>query len=198
MSPKLLNFLLVLVPVVLYPGYVDPMYNGGQGLVWTPESNIFVLKAKNLQYANALDQISFVNTEVEKLNKDYLSINKDVLEKVGFMLPDSIDSIKIRNEIVSIGNDSGVAISSLSVTEGCKGQILSGLGCYSVSFSVRTHYSVFKLLTENIEKSMRFYIVDSVGIQRRSDNKQDPGSKVAEEDPEMLNINLSLRLYYLK
>ena len=199
MSPKLLNILLVLTPLVLYYGYLDPMYTGAPGFIWTPESSIFALQSRNVQYANSLNQIDLIEQEVGKLYKDYQSIDVDAKTKVSTLLPDTLDPIKLRNEVVSIANRSGVAITGLQVTPDTKIQSKDTKG-YLISFSFKSHYSVAKALMENYEKSMRLYLLDSVAIQRVDKKTTDnsPTQSGPIDDNETLTTAVIFRVYYLK
>ena len=153
-----------------------------------------MLQSQNIQYTNAFDQVSLVEKEIEKINKDYLSVDSKVKDKALLLLPDSVDPIKLRSEVVSIANDAGVAISGLTVTVNGRQQAKE-VGSYLVSFSTRSHYSVFKKMIEGFDKSTRFFVLESVSIQR-PDSKE-AGVAVI-DDGETLNCLVTFRVYYLK
>jgi hypothetical protein len=196
MSPKLLNILLVLIPVALYFAYIDPMYSGQPGLIWTPDDSIVSLQSKNKQYDNALQQVPLVISEIEKLNKDYLAISDEARAKALMLLPDRIDPVKLRNEVTSIGNKSNIAITGLSVAVDGRDDYKE-LGSYAVSFSVKSRYPAFKKFLENYEKSMRLFIPESIIIQK-TDKKQDGAPLDSTEDLDALNIRIVSRVYYIK
>lgn len=193
MSPKLLNFLLVILPVVLYYGYIDPMYNGGTGLIWAPEANIQVLKSVNVQYEDAFKQINDLDREVKKINTNYENLDPAIKDKVAMMLPDSIDPVKLRNEVISIANKSNVAISGLKVTETNKTPS-ANLGVYTVSFSVKSHYPPLKELLAAYERSMRFFVLNNVSIDKWT--KRNESTEV--DDIEMLSSSVAFNVYYLR
>jgi hypothetical protein len=174
------------------------MYNGGQGLVWTPEASVAVLKAKNAQYTDALNAITELDTNMKNLNKDYLSVDDALKSKVSIMLPSEIDPIKLRNEIISIGDKNGVAVTGLGVMANCFGSDFKELGCYRISFNLHSHYSNFKTLIEAMEKSMRLFMVDSVTIRRQDKKESSSKDPLSDNDPEMLDFAVSFRTYYLK
>lgn len=196
MSPKLFNILLVLTPLVLYFGYLSPMYEGVPGFVWTPESNINTLKSQNVQYSNALNQVDFVSKEMDKINKDYNTVDPAIKEKVILLLPDSIDPIKIRNEVVAIANESGVALNGLQVISSAKIQTKE-IGTYTVSFTILAHYPVFKKLIENFEKSTRLFVLDSI-IINHPEKVNDKGAPSGINDNEVLNFVVTYSINYLK
>ncbi len=197
MSPKLLNILLILIPAVLYYGYLDPMYNGTPGLIWTPESGIMKLKSENVQMKNALLQLSFIETEVKKLNDDYKKVDPLVKQKAEMLLPDSIDSIKLRNEVLSIADNSGVAISALIVMPAITGKMDPNLKYYTVSFGIKSRYSVFKKAIESYEKSTRLFILDSVAIVKAKKSDTQVQSSVV-DDSEALDIRVTFKVASLK
>ncbi|MEN9881087.1 MAG: hypothetical protein RLZZ308_270 [Candidatus Parcubacteria bacterium] len=195
MSPKLLNILLVLLPAVLYFGYIDPMYTGDPGLVWTPEKNIRGMQSLNVQYANTLNQVTAIERGAVKLSRDFEGVKEEDKLKMSIMMPDTIDQVKLRNEVITIAANSGVAIDGLKVEKDLKGE--KGLNAYNVSFSMRTQYPTFKTFVENYERSMRFFNIEQLAIQRP---EQDDSSaqKAIIEDTESLNITMSSKVYYMK
>lgn len=194
MSPKLLNILLILIPVVIYFGYIDPFYTGQPGIIWTPETSISGLQAKNVQYFDALHQVELVKSGMEKLSKDYLAIDEVSKEKAIMLLPDSINDVKLRNEVVAVAAKAGIAISGLKVDKNTTQLFSKDLEGYSVSFTMKANYSTFKKFMEMYEKSMRLFILDSVKITK-TERKE---GEITEEEPDMLNISVRSLVYYLK
>lgn len=198
MSPKLLNILLILLPAFLYFGYLNPMYNGVPGFIWSPEFSITALQSQNVQYKDALQQISLIETEIGKINSQYKKITDEEKLRATMLLPDKIDPIKLRNEVVSIANKKGIAISGLQVVNSCQGALDKSLGCYLVTLTVHSRYPVLKELIEAYEKSLRLFVVSNVLISKPT-KKDSQGSAVGqEEDKEALDSNMSFRVYYLK
>lgn len=189
MSPKLFNILLILTPVALYLGYIDPFYNGVPGLIWTPEKNLNILKLENVQHINAISQLDLIKSESEQLLKNYKAIDPKVIEKVNNLLPDSIDPVKLRNDITSIAAESGLALTGLSV--------VSEVDSYKVSFSVRSKYLPFKSFMERYEKSTRMFVLENLSIGRPDESKQNQTNEV-KEDPEILTVKVVSRVYFKK
>lgn len=193
MSPKLLNLLLVILPVVLYFGYIQPYYTGDGGLVWSPETSIRALQSQNVQYINTLAQIGIIKEAGEKLNNDYLSVDKDMIEKIGIMLPDDIDPVKLRNEILQIGASSGIAIENLKIERDIKTEKLYNF--YRVSFEIKAKYANFKSFMEEYEKNKRFFSLEKASINRTIHDETD---KMVKNDDDILNISITSRAYFLK
>ncbi len=193
MSPKLLNILLIVTSAVLYIGYLKPMYTGTPGIVWTPEKSLSALKNENVQYANAINQIELIRREAEKINKEYEAIDKEVVTKAELFLPNAIDPLKLRNDVISIASKSGIAISGLTVTQDTRDSF------YKVSFAMKTRYSLFKNFIQNYEKSTRVFSLSVLTIARFKDeeNKNLTLSEI-EDNEGKLNIRVESRVYYKK
>lgn len=195
MSPKLLNILLVLIPVILYYGVFDPLYTGNQGLIWTPESSIAALQAKSVQYTNTYNLVAKVEKDMKKINNDFVAIPEATTTKVTIMLPDEIDQIRLRNEVISIADTVGVPVSAVKITEDNRVSV-SGVGAYTITFDIKAKYKDAKKLLEAYEKNTRFYNIDTLRIIRF-----DPKGLSAQElllfDKELLQITISYKVYYL-
>lgn len=198
MSPKLFNILLVLTLLVLYFGFLQPMYTGNPGIIWTPENSIPSLKSQNVLYSNTLNQVELVRTSIEKINTDYKNISPELRSKVTVMLPDTIDPIRLRNEVTTIADKAGLALTGLNVTTDPK-NTSKETNSFIVSFSFKGRYPVFKKLMEAFERNLRFYTVESVIIQRqdkKDDSITDPAALA--DDAEKLFISVVFKVYYLK
>jgi hypothetical protein len=195
MSPKLLNILLLILPLVLYYGYIDPAYSGATGLVWTPEASIAVLKSQKAQYENSLTQADLVETEVDKITKAYFLLDKEIKNKVEIMLPDTIDQFKLRNEVMSIANKKGLALSGLKVTLDT-GNKNPKIGGYMITFLVKGDYASIKNLIEAYEKSLRLFLIDDITIS--SSPKKDDKGVIIDENDNTLESTISFKVFYLK
>jgi hypothetical protein len=199
MSPKLLNTLLVLTSAVLYLAFLQPIYTGDTGLIWTPEHSIRELKTNKAMYQNAFNQVDLVVKSTKKINDDYKALIETGLdEQVMIMLPDTIDPIRLRNEVITIGDKAGVALSSVSIAEDRK-DINQNLGAYVVTFNFRGRYPVFKKLVEAFEKNLRLYTVERAAITHlnQKDNEKDR-TLSQEEIAELLDMNITFKVRYLK
>lgn len=189
MSPKILNILLVLLPVVLYFGYLEPTYTGNPGLVFTPAQSIFVLKQQNHEYKNTLTQVEMITEELNKIQKSYNAIPVDVKDRLKLLLPDSIDEIKLRNEMYNMASRAGISADRLSVTKGA--------GFYSVGIDFKARYETFKKVMEVFERSARLLILDSASIKKDEANKDKPDASIV-IDEDLLNVALKFKVHYLK
>ena len=114
MSSKLLSLLLLVITAALYMLVISPVYSG-EGNIWAPSSGISNLKSLNKQYTSTLVQIDTIERGAEALYKDYTNLNPEVLSKMNILLSDSVDQVKLRNEVVTIASRSGLALEELEV-----------------------------------------------------------------------------------
>lgn len=189
MSPKLLNILIVIAPVVLYMTLIKPL-STGVGTFWSPEMSIADLQRVNAQYSAALSNTKVIENGIEAIYKEYTKIDPQILEKNKQMLSEQLDEAKLRNEIVAIASKQGVAIESLEVVKDKRGSKTGDF--YSISFSLRSRYPAFKRLLEEYDKSTRFYHIDSLFISRQ---KVDEDTEVSLSDKDILNIQVKFRVY---
>ncbi len=192
MSPKIFTILLILLPTVLYYGFLDPLYHGTTGIVWTPENSIVALQTQNVGYQNALNQVTEVERGAVKLNNEYLAVSSSTIQKTAIMLPDDIDQLKLVNEVKAIANQSGIALSNVTVVEDAQYKS-KDLVAYKVTFGLKARYPVFKKLMEEYEKNMRFYVTNSITIKRPVD-----GQTTTLLDKDALAMQVSFRVFHLK
>lgn len=196
MSPKLLNILLILIPVILYYGVFNPLYTGNPGLIWAPESSIAALQGANVQYSNTMGLVSEVQRGIKKINDDYKVVEATTTKKIEAMLSDKIDSIKLKKEVIAIAEVVGVAVSSVSVREDARFPV-PGTGSYLVSFSFKARYPTIKALLQAYERNTRFYTIESLAVNRQ-DSKGLSETDIKNNDTEALQVIAEYRVYYLK
>mgnify|MGYP003489994399 FL=1 len=194
MSSKLLSLLLLVITVALYMLVISPVYSG-EGNIWAPSSGISNLKSLNKQYTSTLVQIDTIERGAEALYKDYTNLNPEVLSKMNILLSDSVDQVKLRNEVVTIASRSGLALEELEVKK--ERLPYKGLDVYLVTFSLKARYPVFKRFITDIDKNMRFYNLESIILERQPEREtEDQRSSLTDKD--ILNIQVKFRVYQIK
>ncbi len=184
MSKNLLNLLLIVTVFAMYYLVISPIYTGVGG-VWQPGESIQTLRDMNVQYDETLAQADGLYNQAQTLRAQYANISPDQKEKMEFMVPNSIDKIRLLDEVDGIGRETGLAFDSLAYSEG-SANTSSGLGSAGISFAVKTSYPKFKELMDNFEKSLRLFSIQSVSFSAPS----------KEGDP--VSYQVKLNTYYLK
>lgn len=196
MSPKLLNILLVLIPLVAYYGFFEPLYTGKPGIVWTPESSIRALQSTHVSYINANNLVSEATSGIKKINDNYKAISATTTKKVETMLPDTIDRFKLRNEVLAIADSAGVSITNIIITDDAR-VANKDAKAFLVTFGVKARYADLKKLFQEYEKSTRFYSIDKMAISL-ADSKGLSQQEMLNFDKEALVTTVSYKVYYLK
>ena len=190
----MLTILLILAPAFLWYGFYKPLFEGSTGLGWMPASTLPALQNENVNLQNALDQISSVEKGAKKLNDEYLLITPEVKEKLMIMLPNTIDRVKLINEVKAIAEKSKVFVNGTAMED--TRPVGRNVGAYTVTLTFKARYDVIKKLMENYEKNMRFFVVESVSLKRPENGEGQTGNGVF--DSEALNAGITFKVYYFK
>lgn len=183
MSKNLLSILLIIIPVVLYLLVIKPVYTGVGG-VWQPTQSVKDLSTLNEQYSATLDQAETLASQAMELEKEYQSVSQEDRDKMKIMVPDSIDRVRLLNEVSLMGTRLGFTLNDLSYAEGSS--LAAGRGSATISFTVKTTYPRFKDLMDNFEKSLRLYTIQSVTFS------------APEKEGDLTSYQVKLDTYYIK
>lgn len=161
-------------------------------MIWTPDQSIPQMKAANDSYQAAIDKVDSINSQISEIGKQAGNVKPEIKEKALIMLSDSIDIIKLYNEVINIGSKAGVSVEGLKISPPSQG-LNNRLTSYKVSFSMKASYPVFKKFLELIESNMRFFTVDQITI--KTENKK---SEEIAKDEDLLDFSLVFKVYSLK
>lgn len=157
----------------------------GNGSLWVPEGGgISTLRNMESQYKDASLKATELFEQGNELKLQYNAVDDQVKQKMILMVPLKIDKIRLLSEIDNIANQSGIALSNVSVNETSSSDKLKG--SYEVSFSVKTNYTDFKKFMRNYENSLRLFTLESVNFN------------APEKIDEPINFKVLLKTYYLK
>ena len=183
MSKSLLKLLLAVGSFAIYYIIIDPLYTG-VGSVWQPEQSVQNLRNLNSQYEETLSQANSLYNQAENLRTQYSGISDDAKQKMKLMVPDSVDPVRLLNEVNNIANQSGLALRDLGYIS--NPPTIGNYGMYTVSFTVKTTYSKFKDLMRNYETSLRLFTVKNVSFS------------IPQKDESLIDFQVKLETYYLK
>ncbi|MEZ0208848.1 MAG: type 4a pilus biogenesis protein PilO [Candidatus Paceibacterota bacterium] len=185
MSKNLLNLLLIVTAFAVYYLVINPLYTG-VGSVWQPSSSIKSLKDMNVQYDTTLAQADGLYNQAQTLKAQYTNISPTQKEKMELMVPNSIDKIRLLDEVQGVGKERGLYLENLSYSEGGTNIGALTLGSVGVSFTVKTSYPKFKELMDDFEKSLRLFSIQSVSFSS------------PEKEGDLFLFQVKLITYYLK
>jgi hypothetical protein len=161
MSKSLLNLLLIVTIAAAYYLVINPLYTGSGG-VWQPAQSVQSLRELDTQYDVTLAQADTLYSEAQTLQAQYANVSDDQKQKMSVMVPDSVDKIRLLDEVSGIAAQAGLTFENLAYSEGTVAP--SGLGSAGISFTVKTTYPKFKELMDDFEKSLRLYSIQSVSF----------------------------------
>ena len=172
--PPLLAFV---VSLLIFFGYVSPTYSG----------SITDLKAAIEREQSALDEADrFTAKQSELVEKEHAMSEADV-ERLGKMLPDFVDNVRVIIDLTTHMKNSNVLLTSINVPPPSpleEGAVSAPVGQLDFTLSVRGTYDSFMDFLVGIERSLRLLDVVKINIT---------GS-----DTGVYTYDLTLRLYWLR
>ncbi len=179
MIRSIIPILLIVIAVGLFFGYIDPTYQ-----------NIKKLSVEEDRFNEALNQSKELQSIRNALLSKYNTFSQLDLERLGKMLPDNVDNVRLILDIDSIASKynmrtrnvtvSGVSLEDTNVI----GANQSVVGSVVLSFSVVASYDNFIRFIKDLEQSLR--IVDVMGLSFNA------------TDGDAFNFNISIKTYWLK
>ena len=162
---------------------IKPLYTGMGGIM-QPEKSVKDLMKLNAQYDEAISKAESIMDQSKSLKSQYERVSDEEKKKMTIMVPDSIDKVRLLNEVLGLARDAGFLLSDLSYSD--LGVLPGGKSGAAISFSVKTTYPRFKSLMKNFEESMRLYSIDSVTFS------------APEKESDLTSYQVRLQTYYLK
>ncbi len=165
----------------LFFSYIDPAY--------TKTSE---LKETQTEYDNALTKSKELREIRQQLLTRYNTFTEVDVERLGKLLPDNVDNVRLIMEINQIAVKNGCMIRSVDVNteinEGDKigdlGPNLDGHGSIGLTFSVEAKYDDFVSFMDDLGNSLRIVDVINYTLKTSLDN--------------VYKHNMSIKTYWLK
>lgn len=152
--------LLIILSATLFYGYIDPTY-----------ADIRRLQSTQEEYVAAVESAKKVEEIRDSLVAKYNSFASEDLSRLEKMVPENIDHIRLVAEIDALGQEYGISIRSVQITEERgvvpeEGSIVSAPTAEErslrLSFVFDTDYASFVKFMADIEKNLR--IIDPASI----------------------------------
>ncbi len=171
--------ILIIAAVGLFFGYTDSKY-----------TDIKALQVTQAGYDNALSNSQNIVSRRKDLGeKKYNNIKPEDKNKILTLLPDSVDNVKLINDIDQLAKDRGMILEGIKINEGDSAKDTS-LGpdkklykSIGLSFSVSASYDQFIDFLVQLEKSIRIVDVTSLTLKTGTVSN---------------NYNVSIKTYWLK
>lgn len=181
MSKGLLKTFLLLATFSVYYLVMKPLYTGAGGVI-QPEQSIVTLQNLNKQHDDTLSQAESLVKKARDLQQNYNNISDKDKQDMSVMVPDSMDQIRLLNEVRNLGQDAGFDLANLTYANGT---ISNSRSSASISFAVKTTYPRFKELMANFEKSKRLYSIQDISFTS------------PDKEGDLIMFNVKLVTYYL-
>jgi len=182
----LLPVLFLIIAGSIFFWYINPVYSAVQSLV-----------AQESQYDQALSKARELQDVRDQLLARYNTFSQTDLDRLGKLVPDSIDNVRLTLDLDSMASKYGMRVRNVSIdtnnnTPAGAGvqngqQIGPSSQAYesvAISFSVSGSYTIFRQYLTDLEKSLR--LGDVIGIS------------FTPNDTGIYDFNVLLKTYWLK
>ncbi len=140
------------------------------------------LRATVAAREEALEQAKKVRTIRESLLERRRSITDGDMEKLGKLLPDSVDTIRLTRDLQGIAAQYGIIIKKIDIIKdtptsrigsqtGALGPSQQKYETLGISFAMSASYASFLSFLKDLEKSLRIIDITSTAIQANPNNK---------------------------
>lgn len=182
---RLLPFVVVLIAIGLFFGYINPAYTG----------TIAVLRAEIDSYNNALDAAEEFKAKQNELVQARSLISEEGITRLEAFLPDGVDNVQLILDLDALANRSGVKLSDFEIdvpdgTEdgagGPAGLPTEAETVESITLGVSASgtYESFRTFLEGVEKSLR--PLDLVSLE------------IADSDTGVYTYSMIFAIYWLR
>ncbi|MEO8637664.1 MAG: hypothetical protein ABI430_02050 [Candidatus Taylorbacteria bacterium] len=157
------------------------------------------LKKEVLVYQDALEKAKQLTTLRDGLVKKKEAIGKDNLEKLGKLMPDNVDTVRMVSDLNGIADNHGILVKTVKLanpqdakvagvadTTGTTGQAQTDFDKASLSFTLTTSYDKFSNFLTDLERSLRILDVTSIIL------------KPVEKDSTLYDFTVNASTYWLK
>ncbi len=179
MIRSIIPIILVAIAVSLFFGYIDPTYQ-----------NVKKLSVEEDRFNEALNQSKELQGIRDTLLSRYNTFSQIDLDRLGKLLPDHVDNVRLILDIDSIASKYNMRTRNVTVSDvgsedpNVIGTNQSVVDSVVLSFSVTATYDNFIRFIKDLEQSLR--VVDLVGLS------------FSATEGDAFNFNVSIRTYWLK
>jgi Tfp pilus assembly protein PilO len=180
--------ILIIISIGTFFVYIDPNYR--QENLASGKKSIIELQKEVEQYEKALNDIHEISAKRDSLIQQKAKISTEDLTKLGKLLPDNIDNIKLVIDIKNIAETNALTLKNIKLdtanrSESDKiGQDNNKYGTVGLSFSVNSTYENFQKFLTDLEKSLRLVEINELSVTGNETNIYD--------------FSVSLKTYWLK
>lgn len=154
------SIILLLLSIGLFYTFTSPYYD-----------RVTELRASAEDYQNVLNNISRIGETRDQLLVDYEQIPKAEIERLGTVLPDHVDTVRMAQELDTISSRYGISLKNVRIDPRGAQSSLPVLPEYekpydkvTLSFTFIADYANFRRFLDDLEKSLRIMDVKSLAF----------------------------------
>ena len=159
---KISNLILIILAIGLFYTFSSPVYR-----------DVKMLQASANEYQNLIGNVEHMSETRDALLVNYQNISRLQLERLGRVLPDTVDAVRLALDLDTIGSHYGITIKDVRVeTNGNQNSALAvlpdhdlGYQAAIVTFSFVSNYDNFTKMLADLEKSLRIMEVKSINFK---------------------------------
>ncbi len=180
--------ILILISLGAFFMYVDPNYRGTD--LQSGARSVMDLQKEDAEYQTALNNTTAIRQKRDALVAKMGAINPDDLSKLGELLPDNVDNIKLVIDMNQIAQNHSLTLKNIKLDTGAAadpsklGADTSKYGTVGLSFSVSSSYENFQNFLTDLEKSLRLVEITDLSVSGN--------------DTGIYDFSVSLKTYWLK
>lgn len=169
---------ILIISGMVFFGYIDSTYK-----------NIKEKKVEEKMFSQALDNSKELQSIRDDLLVTYNSFSNEDLTRLGKLLPNNVDNVRLIRDIDGIAAKYGMSLSNVNLNiDNMSGDTVgveeNKYGSVVLDFSITAPYRVFLSFLTDIEKSLR--LVDVIKVEFSS------------ADKDFYEYNVSIKTYWLK
>lgn len=204
-----MSIIFILAALGISFGYTKPTYNSMTNSSDLTGKSVAELKVLQSEYQAALQKVAEIEEVRNGLLTKYNAISEEDRTKIGKLMPDNIDSVRLVININNIASSYGMSLRDISFndssnssqnTDGDTQAIIARSKLYSYitfNFAVSGTYDNLMSFLGSLEKSLEITDVVNLSIVAVSATGGSSGVKPNEVANQLYKMNLSTRVYYL-
>ena len=180
---KLTPIILVIFSGILFVTFINPQYQ-----------QVKDLQEQKAQYDEILTKAKELLSKRDTLQKQYRSVPQDDLNRIGAMLPDNLDNVKLVLDLDRMASTYGITIRNVNVSDNRQKSTNedkkvavtdnSLFGVATISFTVTAPYDVFLKFLRDLEDGLRLIDITNLSINPK--------------DPRAYDYSVTFKTYWLK
>ena len=161
------SLILLVISVALFYVFVDPQYQ-----------KVKVLSSEASEYRSVIDNVNDLTDKRDALLEKLQSLNKTEVTRLGKVLPDHVDAVRLAMDFDAIAAKYGISIKNIRVTNDKKENTTTVIDTslsrpykkVNITFEFIATYENFRKFMRDIEQSLRIIDIRSINFVTNDTN----------------------------